>query len=184
MRHIRREIQNKAQQTSLGGKPGVPGISKETIIFHLGMFSSSSGLDCSASQRAAWPHNWKIGWKWGGGMRYRSLCAPQRCLCPDVVSVLGWPQGTWPHPSPWPLTGLPSLSLLSLLAQVLKCAILPQGPSPFFFCRNCLKLISSSSAHHSSLFDDTNQAVGGFVMAVSDTLIKAISISRRKHYMI
>lgn len=57
----------------------------------------------------------------------------------------------------------------------------PPGSFPTFFFWQQLKLISSSSAHHSSLSDDTNQVVGGFVMAVSYTLIKAISFSRRKH---
>lgn len=55
----------------------------------------------------------------------------------------------------------------------------PPRSFPFLFYSNCLNLISSS-AHHSLPFDDTNQVVGGFVTAVSDTLIKAGSIRQEE----
>lgn len=149
----------------------------------MGMFAFSSGSDCSASQRGntapRLENGVEMGW-WDGG--YHFLCTPKSCPCPGVVSTLGWPWGTWQLLNPWPLTELPVFPCSPCWHRYwnvpFSLRILPPPPS-FFFSINCLKLISSSSAHHSSLFDDTYQVVGGFVMAVSDTLIKAISFSRR-----
>lgn len=98
------------------------------------------------------------------------FCSPEPPV-PWHRALLGWPWGARLLPGPQSPFGDPSPSPSVLYS--------PKIPF-FFFFSNCLNLISSSSAHHSSVFDDTNQVVGGFIMAVSNALIKASSFSRRK----
>lgn len=109
------------------------------------------------------------GWKWGGGMGWHAPSAPQSCPCPDVVPC--WADhGALGHcPVLGPQLGIPLLPHSPFWHRYWSVPYSPEILPPFF-CSNCLNLIVSSSAHHSSLFDDTNQVVGGFVMAVSDTL--------------
>ena len=103
---------------------------------------------------------------------------PPELPVPWHGALLGWPWGAQPLPGPLSPAGHPNPSLPG--GTGIGACHAPPKSFPFF-CGNCLNLIGSSSAHHSSLYDDTNQVVGGFVMAVSDTLIKASSFGRRKY---
>lgn len=184
MRHSQRKNQNTAEQTFLGENPGVPEISKGMVIIYLGMSAFSTGLDCSAGQRGAWPHNWKMGWKWGGGMGYDSLCAPKICQCQMWCQCWADHRALDHSPVLGPWLGFPVFPCSPYWHRYHSVPYTPRILPHFFFffLSNCLKLISSSSAHHSSLYDDSNQVVGGFAMAVSDILIKAVSFCRRKCY--
>lgn len=107
--------------------------------------------------------NGVVGWGDIPFLLSRAVHALMRCLA-GLTGCLAASQCLVPSWESQPFPTLPA-------ARILVCATLTWDPS--LFCGNSLNLIASSSAHHSSLSDDTSQAVGGCVVAVSDTLVKA-----------
>lgn len=127
MRHSWRKNQNTTQQTSPGGKPGVPEICGESGITYPGMSASSPDSHLAAGQGGAWSCQQLEMGRWDG------VTSP---FCPPVPwrgALLGWPRGARLVPSPRSPAGHPRPSPLSLLAQVPACAILPRDSCLFFF---------------------------------------------------